>query len=115
MPEVQVIATGSSSFELANDINEPLTGRKWEYRIFPISFSEMVEYHGWLAEKRALPHRLVFGYYPLSTLLLMKKKYCRCWSPKAKVRFSTTFTGNYPVKSTEVITPDNFEPFLGVE
>jgi len=59
-----VIATGSSSFELANQINEPLTGRKWEYRIFPISYSEMVAYHGWLEEKRALPHRLVFGYYP---------------------------------------------------
>ncbi|MCB0561756.1 MAG: ATP-binding protein [Lewinellaceae bacterium] len=64
LPEVQVIATGSSSFELANQINEPLTGRKWEYRIFPISFSEMVAYHGWLEEKRALPHRMVFGYYP---------------------------------------------------
>ena len=38
IPEVQLIATGSSSFELANQINEPLTGRKWEYKMYPISF-----------------------------------------------------------------------------
>lgn len=62
--DVQLIATGSSSFELANRINEPLTGRKWEYQLFPLSFSEMVNHHGLLTEKRLLPHRLVFGYYP---------------------------------------------------
>lgn len=62
--EVQLIATGSSSFELANRINEPLTGRKWEYQLFPVSFSEMVNHHGLLTEKRLLPHRLVFGYFP---------------------------------------------------
>ncbi len=38
MPDIQLIATGSSSFDLANKINEPLTGRKWEYKMFPISF-----------------------------------------------------------------------------
>lgn len=61
---VKVIATGSSAFELANSINEPLTGRKWEYHLFPFSFGEMVEAHGLLQEKRLLQHRLVFGYYP---------------------------------------------------
>lgn len=44
IPEVQIIATGSSAFELANKTNEPLTGRKWEYRIFPISFGEMIRF-----------------------------------------------------------------------
>src|SRR5689334_10357194 len=39
--DVQVIATGSSAFELANKVNEPLTGRKYEYMLFPISFGEM--------------------------------------------------------------------------
>jgi len=62
--DVQLIATGSSSFELANRLNEPLTGRKWEYQLFPLSFSEMVKHHGLLTEKRSLMHRLVFGYYP---------------------------------------------------
>lgn len=64
IPEVQLVATGSSSFELANQINEPLTGRKWEYKMFPISFGEMVNNHGLLEEKRLLPHRMLYGYYP---------------------------------------------------
>lgn len=64
IPEVQLIATGSSAFELANHLNEPLTGRKWEYKMYPLSFGEMVAHHGLLEEKRMLPHRLVFGYYP---------------------------------------------------
>lgn len=62
--DVQVIATGSSAFELAYKTNEPLTGRKFEFQLFPLSFSEMVEHHGLLTEKRLLEHRLVFGQYP---------------------------------------------------
>lgn len=64
IPEIQLIATGSSSFELANQVNEPLTGRKWEYMLFPLSFGEMVRYHGLIEEKRLIPHRLVYGCYP---------------------------------------------------
>lgn len=64
IPAVKVIATGSSSFDLANQINEPLTGRKWEFYLFPLSFEEMVKHHGLMAEKRLLENRLVFGYYP---------------------------------------------------
>ena len=64
LPEIQLVATGSSAFELANRLNEPLTGRKWEYRMYPISFGEMVAQQGLLEEKRALRHRMVFGYYP---------------------------------------------------
>jgi len=64
MPDIQVIATGSSSFDLANKVNEPLTGRKWEYKMFPLSFEEMVSHHGLLDEKRLISHRLIYGYYP---------------------------------------------------
>ncbi|MFR9517117.1 MAG: ATP-binding protein [Rikenellaceae bacterium] len=64
IPDVQLVATGSSSFDLANRVNEPLTGRKWEYKMFPISFAEMVAHHGFMEEKRLLPHRLIYGYYP---------------------------------------------------
>lgn len=64
IPEVQLVATGSSAFELANQLNEPLTGRKWEYKLYPISFGEMVKHHGLLEEKRLLSHRMVYGYYP---------------------------------------------------
>jgi len=61
---VQLIATGSSAFELSNRVNEPLTGRKWEFQLFPLSFGEMVQHHGLLEEKRLLRHRLLYGYYP---------------------------------------------------
>ncbi len=61
---IQVIATGSSSFELANKVNEPLTGRKREFRMFPLTFGEMVAHSNLLEELRLLPHRLVYGYYP---------------------------------------------------
>lgn len=64
LKDVQVIATGSSAFELAYKTNEPLTGRKFEFRLFPLSFGEMVKHHGLLTEKRLLEHRLIFGYYP---------------------------------------------------
>lgn len=64
IPEVQLVVTGSSAFELANSLNEPLTGRKWEYKLYPISFGEMVKHHGLLEEKRLLSHRMVYGYYP---------------------------------------------------
>lgn len=62
--DVQLIATGSSSFDLSNEINEPLTGRKREFQLYPLSFAEMAEHHGLLTEKRLLPHRLIYGYYP---------------------------------------------------
>lgn len=64
IPGVQVLATGSSSFDLSNQINEPLTGRKLEYRMYPLSFGELVAHHGLLEEKRMLLHRLVYGSYP---------------------------------------------------
>lgn len=62
--DVQVIATGSSSLELSSRVNEPLTGRKREFRMFPLTFSEMVDHHGLIDELRLLPHRMVYGYYP---------------------------------------------------
>lgn len=64
LPEIQLVATGSSSFDLASQVNEPLTGRKWEHQLFPLSTQEMISHHGLLEETRMLPHRLVYGYYP---------------------------------------------------
>lgn len=63
-PDVKVYVTGSSSLELANEIKEPLTGRKWEYVLFPFSREELVEHHSLLEENRLLEHRLVHGFYP---------------------------------------------------
>ncbi|MDR9375017.1 MAG: ATP-binding protein [Schleiferiaceae bacterium] len=64
MPEVQVIATGSSSFQLAGAVNEPLTGRKYEQLLFPLSFLELLRHTDLLTERRLLPSRLVYGCYP---------------------------------------------------
>ena len=64
MPEIQVIASGSSSFELADKTSEPLTGRKFEYRLLPLSFHEMITRNGLLQEKQLLEHRLLYGCYP---------------------------------------------------
>ena len=62
--DVQVIATGSSSFELASKVNESLAGRKREFRMYPVSFSEMVSHTNLLEELRLIPHRMIYGYYP---------------------------------------------------
>ena len=62
--DVQVIATGSSAFELSNRVNEPLTGRKYEFMLYPLCFSEMVAHHGFLTEKKLIEYRLIYGYYP---------------------------------------------------
>ena len=64
LSDVQVIATGSSSFELASKVKEPLTGRKREFKLFPLTFNEMVEHSSLIEELRLIPHRLVYGYYP---------------------------------------------------
>jgi len=61
---IQLIATGSSSFELSNNINEPLTGRKYEYKLYPISFPELVNNTNLLTELKMLNHRLIYGSYP---------------------------------------------------
>jgi predicted AAA+ superfamily ATPase len=64
-PEIKIIATGSSSaFELKNKTNEPLTGRKLEFKLFQFSTKELVNHHGLLNENRLLQHRMIFGYYP---------------------------------------------------
>jgi len=63
-PEIQVIATGSSAFELQNKTNEPLTGRKFEFNLYPFSYTELANHTSELIEKRMLSHRLVFGSYP---------------------------------------------------
>ena len=63
-PSVQLAVTGSSSLDLSNSINEPLTGRKFEYNLFPFSTNELVNHTSMLEEMRQLQNRLVYGFYP---------------------------------------------------
>jgi predicted AAA+ superfamily ATPase len=61
---VQLIMSGSSAFELRNKTNESLTGRKWEYFMFPISYEEYEQAKGYLTAMGDLNNRLIYGYYP---------------------------------------------------
>ena len=63
-PEMQILATGSSSFDLSNKIAEPLTGRKNEYHLYPFSLEEMKSLYSDLEIDRILEQRIVFGMYP---------------------------------------------------
>jgi len=62
--DVQLFTSSSSSFDLSNKINEPLTGRKWEYQLFPVSWEEYENHHGYLHAEQNLENRLLYGFYP---------------------------------------------------
>lgn len=62
--EVQLIVSGSSAFELNNQLNEPLTGRKWEYQLFPISWKELEDTIGFVKSTQQLELRIIYGMYP---------------------------------------------------
>lgn len=62
--DIQLWISGSSSFTLAHELNEPLTGRKWEYELFPISWEEYENHVGYLKAEQQLETRLLYGFYP---------------------------------------------------
>lgn len=63
-PQLKVIVTGSSSLDLASKISEPLTGRVYSYKLFPISHSELLSFQTAHEVQESLEERLVFGSYP---------------------------------------------------
>jgi predicted AAA+ superfamily ATPase len=62
--DVQLILSGSSSFELYNAVNEPLTGRKWSFNLWPVSWEEWQNHAGYVKAAQDIENRLVFGFYP---------------------------------------------------
>jgi uncharacterized protein len=62
--DVQLLMSGSSAFELRNHTNESLTGRKWEYNLFPVSYEELEKSTDYLDAQRQLENRLIYGFYP---------------------------------------------------
>ncbi|MFH1561490.1 MAG: ATP-binding protein [Patescibacteria group bacterium] len=64
LPSIKVLVTGSSSLDLASKISEPLTGRAWTYRLYPISFLELSENQSRAELDTSLEERLVLGAYP---------------------------------------------------
>lgn len=63
-PKLRVIATGSASFELANRVSEPLTGRKLTYTLFPVSYVELEKTIGKLETRNQLERWMIWGGYP---------------------------------------------------
>ncbi len=61
---VQLFVSGSSSFDLGNELNEPLTGRKWEYELFPITWEEYENSIGIIKSEQQIDNRLLYGFYP---------------------------------------------------
>jgi len=61
---IKVVATGSSSLDLASKIGEPLTGRVWTYKLFPVSWGELKDVLGLAQLEDSLEERLIFGSYP---------------------------------------------------
>ena len=62
--DVQLILSGSSSFEIKNSLSESLTGRKWEYQMFPVTWSELENTEGYVKALQQLEIRLIYGMYP---------------------------------------------------
>ncbi len=63
-PQVQLLVTGSSSLDLAAQTRESLVGRKREFQLYPLSFSEISTHQGFALTLAQLEERLVFGAYP---------------------------------------------------
>ncbi len=89
LPHLKIIATGSSSFELANQLKEPLTGRTWTYRLFPISMLELSKQYTPFELKDQLETHLRFGTYP--DVLSMQ-------GSEAKIRYLQELASSYLYK-----------------
>lgn len=64
LKDLKIIVTGSSSFELANKIKEPLTGRVWTYNLYPLSFLELARQYNNFELNAYLENFLIYGSYP---------------------------------------------------
>lgn len=64
LSNIQLFVSGSSAFELNHEVQEPLTGRKWEFNLYPISWKEFQSHVGFIQAKQELERRLIFGMYP---------------------------------------------------
>ena len=88
-PDVHILATGSASFDLANKISEPLTGRKITFTLFPISYGEMQENIGALEARKQLERWLIWGGYP---------EIISAETPKLRARLLDELVGSYLYK-----------------
>lgn len=74
LPNIKVIATGSSSFDLSHQIGEPLTGRKKTLILYPIAQLELTKLHTRYELKQRIEEFLIFGSYPQVMIAKSKQK-----------------------------------------
>jgi uncharacterized protein len=70
----QLFLSGSSALDLANKTKESLTGRKWEFNLYPLSWVELVNEYTFLQAKNDLPNYLLYGTYPEVLTTKFKKE-----------------------------------------
>lgn len=88
-PDLTVVASGSSSFDLANKVEEPLTGRHLTYTLFPFTLPELMRHFPSTEHDHLLDHAFMFGTYP--ELFALKGK-------EEKIRALTALTDAYLYK-----------------
>jgi len=96
LPELTIIATGSSSFDLSNVLGAPLTGRSFIYQLFPIAMSEIASQFGKFEILSNLDNYLIYGTYP---------EVLNAQSPMEKVKYLTTLRNAYLFK--DILLLDN--------
>lgn len=64
LPHLRMVVTGSSSLDLASKVQEPLTGRAWVHRLYPVALAELAQQHNRFELDAMLEERLVYGSYP---------------------------------------------------
>lgn len=64
LKDVQLLVSGSSSLEINDKTQEPLTGRKFEYYLYPVSWEEFENHEGYVSAQQQLEERLIYGMYP---------------------------------------------------
>ncbi len=96
LPELTIIATGSSLFDLSNVLGAPLTGRSFMYQLFPIAMSEIASQFGKFEILSNLDNYLIYGTYP---------EVLNAQSPKEKVKYLTTLRNAYLFK--DILLSDN--------
>ncbi|MEM6643285.1 MAG: ATP-binding protein [Bacteroidota bacterium] len=73
-PDLRIIVTGSSSFELSGQISSPLTGRSWTLLLHPMAISELSSWKGTMDIRQKLQEYLIFGCYPEVVLTEIRQK-----------------------------------------
>lgn len=103
-PQLQIVATGSSSFELANTLSEPLTGRNDKYTLFPFLSSELNSCYSPIEISRLTEQRIIYGSYPEPFFLDKERKEKRLSELSENYIFKDIFALSSIRKSEKIVT-----------